>query len=732
MATFPNLTQVSTPNGAQAAATQLLSNTSVPTPRGFREPNDRVLTSIKVPHRDAAMWFKQIHAGYISAQFLGVVRGPSEFLHLYMADSQELVAAAKWNPGAEHGFDGTVRPRRMSVWVQVVGDVAAAAAGAAVLDAVAHWSQLVTPKGEKIATKARFNVVGGADALEFAKRSRLHSVRCTEGVHHWSWRVSIRWADSRMGERCEMAEFTEVPKSTDEALALLQQSVVRLAGAHDAPIHTALMMPVDTRVPHNCYSGHPQSAPLEDTGVVVRLSERRMGEAGITHETAFHGVLLSFGQTREEARSYALNAAETAERDLGAPLGMQEALMALHVCAVHAEKRQIGQLVTLYGPVGKCGEPFHERGGAWVWVESAAIRPIEVALLKDWCVYPCSKESLMPGNDAFHEAYRTHFARAAELYTNIDKYKLSKTDSSISLATTVTAPSLDALPPRPASPPTATEMATQRHILSALRVGLDSRRTTIGEACAYLMEYDPTSQIVKMMMTAGGKLGVRASLSNMVALATQSIQVASAGLQVVEENTRLKRLLDVAFEARATELEEERIAVKQARTVINVQSNDRVRRMIKTLNLKAGTHATIHQSASTDVTATLELLREWLGEATVPIAAALPIQQLGVQSHDKEGWDRYVLRALCKVIDLILRNGMHDQPTHYAQHFVLASTAGEKGMVSVNQMHNVHPGVGELMETTFDQMIGWEKPKVLLLNFLDNGQVRVTATVSST
>ena len=757
-ATFPSLAQVPSPNGAQAAATQIMDASRVPTPRGFRErvsPGGGAPPSINVPHRDSAMWFKQIHAGYMSAQFIGCVRTPTEFLHLYTSDAKELATADKWDPRAETGYDGTLKPRRISVWVQLSATASKQPSGDRFLDAIAHWSQFHTPKGDKLSYAVRLNIVASADAEDFGKRANaIQPIRRNHSSAHaqWAFRVSIRWFEGGV-ERMATEEFNNVPVSTDGSLALVQQTVVRLAAAHDAPLHTAMMVPITERVPNSYYNtsvqllhqnfmdlviskpsctfdaaaAHPQSAPLENTGVVVRLCQRRMGEKGITHETAFHGALLSFGNQRDDAVAYAFHATTTVEGTMCAPLGMQEAAMALHVCAVHAEKRPLGNLITLYGSMGKCGEPIHDRGGTWVWVESAAVRPIDAALLKDWCVYPCAKPSLMPGNTAFHDAYRNHFARASALYMDIENYKLSKTNSSSSLATNV-ADDLNALPPRPDSVLSNEEEVTQRHVLAALRVGLDSKRTTIGEACAYLMEYDPPSAVVKMLMVAAGRIGVGASLSNMVKLCYESMQVASAGVELVEENAKLKRLVDVALAARATELQEP--DAKRPRPV-SITSNDRIKRMLKSLNLKAGVHANIHRTSDTNHDEVAQAICKSISVLTAPIAAYTALGNLRALKDNVNGitWENSVVHTLARMIDVCLRNAGTTSPKAYTSIFVLSSRTGSsEPVVFVERMTED----GKLATSTFDAMLNVAEPRLLTVNFLDKGQVRVTSTICTT
>jgi hypothetical protein len=748
--TFPTLERVDIPNGAQAAATQVMATFRVPLPQGVRAQRIS-LPTVSAPHKDAAMWFKQIHAGFLCAHFVSFAQNESELRHLFASESTELQAAAKWNPASPTGFGGTIRPRSLSVWLQLQTTVAQSQSGESMLDAMAHWATYVTPKGHKLASVVRMHVVAGTDAALLMKRADARAVRKVAATPNWAWRVTVCWVDGKGVERAETQQYETLPVSTDAMLAAIQQSVVCLCGAHDAPIHVATMVPITKRVPadafcnlsvamHNEFethvtkpsvvvldsaAAHPSSAPLENTGVVVRLAERQLLERGLTDSTAFHGVLLSLSSFTDDAVAFAVAAAHSPEGYLGAPVGQQEAAMALHVCATQAEKKDISPFVTLYGPIGRCGEPIRERGfPAWVWVESAAIRPIDADLLRNFCLYPCDKTSIMPRNEAFHEAYRAHFKRASELYVDLEKHKQPLVVSGQSSGSDTE--DTDWLPPAETVELSKEDKAAQQYVLAALRVGMDSERTTIGEACAYLMEQGTASKVVSMFISTAGRIGIRASLASAVDLCRDAVSTLNNGPQIQAENASLKRLIGVALEARATELEESSVHSKRPRP-INVQSNERVRRLLKALNLKAGVAKALHNPRRpADVRSVSELLRTLLGVQRSPNAADSAIKQIELAT--KEQLAQSVLDGACKAIDVILRYNEQNLKEAWTNVYILTSTSGEHGWVSVNQMANVYPGIGELLASSFDKLMGAENPKVLLINFLDDGHVRFTAT----
>jgi hypothetical protein len=111
-----------------------------------------------------------------------------------------------------------------------------------------------------------------------------------------------------------------------------------------------------------------------------------------------------------------------------------------------------------------------------------------------------------------------------------------------------------------------------------------------------------------------------------------------------------------------------------------------------------------------------------------PLAAhtALATLQKITPEHDSYYWEGLVMRTLAKTIDVTLRNaGMVNLAT-WTSVFVLSSRVG-----------GVPTGVfverltmdGILATSTFDEMITVAEPRVLIVNYLDKGQVRVTSTV---
>jgi hypothetical protein len=109
-----------------------------------------------------------------------------------------------------------------------------------------------------------------------------------------------------------------------------------------------------------------------------------------------------------------------------------------------------------------------------------------------------------------------------------------------------------------------------------------------------------------------------------------------------------------------------------------------------------------------------------------PNAADSAIKQIELAT--KEQLAQSVLDGACKAIDVILRYNEQNLKEAWTNVYILTSTSGEHGWVSVNQMANVYPGIGELLASSFDKLMGAENPKVLLINFLDDGHVRFTAT----
>ena len=747
MATYPSLERIDCPDGAVAAGTQLRQQVNVETPRGFRDVASTPMRTacprtMPWPHRDAAMWYKQLFHGYMSAHTVHAVgKQGGNLTPLVAAEDAELRAYAM-SPTATSGLDLSLKPRRIGVWVHVQEVAARGALGERILDALAHWNAA-------IGTLARATILAGSDADELLAMTKyqngaMRRAACKE----WTFRVSVRWwCPCTRTPRTETASFSHTPANTNAAVADIQQAMVRLVGTHDVSFPADIMKVVQRAVPLNCYmhsihdaavafmamcTGTPSvtldpivktvaGGPLSNTGVVVRMCNKSLGKQGITHSSAFHGVLLAFDARTTDAVAFALEACESGEGYLRVPLGVQEESMGLHMCAVQAQKHPLGASISLFAATGVAGQPIHSPH-SWVWIESAAVRPIEAALLHQFDARPCAKSSIVPHNQALTEAYKTHFRRASDLYLSLDS---AHNDTMPRIAST-TSTDFETVCDNPlvAIEQDDEVVTNERFLLAAMRCDLQSQRTTIGEAFAYLSEVGPPSSVTKMMLHAAGRLGVHASLNAMLELCVDAVQVHNTPLPCVEENERLKRLASVALAA----LAEDAPPPKRA-ALASVSSRDRIRRIITACDLDRGDSVTVAVGKTHSSKITLKVTKAVCSLLDTPdnnMPTYCDVVQ-GVISKALASNDDSTIQALiAKALHLqVVFTGMH---SHSCAYFMVSCPCDEDGDSAVPVRLERIGLSTDPIEATVDDMISESDLRILIVERRKDNKYRITAT----
>lgn len=727
---LPDLDPIDAPDGAMAAATQVLVNNLIAYPWGFSNRS----TVVDVPHMmhvpavDSSMWFKELFRGYMTAQTMHFLGDKMPDLRtLVAAESAELVARVA-NPNAVRGLDDSQRPRGLAVWVHVHDKMTGNVMGERFLDALAEW-------GTGVSGDIRTSILAGGDGELMLHMIRGESVATQEINQQWSFRVCIRWSCPKdRGLRSEYATFDHVPASTNATLVAVQQAVVRLVGIHGVEFPTVLMRCVRNAVPRHAFAyiqnrlacnftalcssepsvtlnkaaSTPESGPLESTGVVVRLCNKALGAPGIVNNSSFHGIVLSTGARRDDALAFVEEAIAGSDKRLRVPIGMQEETMGLHVCAVQAERRTLGPLVSLFSPVGVAGKPIHSPH-SWVWVENAAIRPIDANLLNAFDARPCSKACIVPRNEALALSYKTHFKRASDLYLSLGKDGANSdpVDPTDANANANTSP----LPPSP-SVERCEVALNDRFILAAMRVDLLSQRTTIGEAYAYLCTVGPPSSVTKMMIHTAGRLGINSPLSSMLDLCISAVQLHEAPEALLQENQRLKRLADVALSALVDE------PCAKRGPCVTVASADRIRRLLAAAGVKRGiaVNVTLRQSdVSNIVNAVIRAVR-----VETPLNASdsvLRAVSKGITSYCDVG---DIVGRAARL--LFLSNEFSFVPAIY-----MISSEAETNAIRVDQLAlSCAP-----TPATLDQLCAEATPSVLIVQKMCDGRVRLTPTVSA-
>ena len=763
---FPTLDRIDAPHGALAAAQQRKGRMSIEWPRGFHQRhNSYGLPKLAwMPVYDSAMWFKQMHHAYRAANFANFAILPIDLAAFVVAENAELGCAAA-HPHATHGPDGSLKPRMVAVWVGVSSTIGASCLGDRVLDAISHWS-LYRPGGataRPIASTVRLTALAGADTADFLRRvANEHTRPPAAPPHDGSYGVTVRWVDQlskRLRSETHVSNF--MPVSSDAMLADIQQTVIRLVGLYDAPFPTTLMRQVLTRVPdgayprgvdmvceafHNVTSGTPsvtldraassgQTGPLENTGVVVRLCEKDLKEKGLTHPRSFHGALLCFGAAKSTAVAFTREGTATAN-GLRVPLGLQEESMGLHVCAVQAELSPLWDGVTLFGKMGRPGEEINPPGSS-VWVESAAIRPVDSGLLGSFALYPCAKASLIPGNPALAEPFKRFFMRASTLYTSLDSKNRTTLRKTPTFSSSDELEACDAYLGPSCRRLDADEMRNERFMLAAFRVDLHSSRTTIGDAYAYLFDVGAPPGLVSMLMHGAGVLGVSASLSSTIDLCRKHLKNNCTNSRNAEPNVaecdKLRRLVSVAIDALVdADFGSPAKGAKRAKS-IPIASSERIRRLILSMGLKREANSVaIGRPVGLDVAQrAVQRIGSALHRSTYNDAPPLAATQLVYKMANNatleadDAWAECVAQATfdaarSMLLELRARNA---EPVCFA----IQARVGSSEV----RIHRITIESGAC-GSSLDAMIAEKEPGVFIVQQLDNFKLRVTATIPLT
>lgn len=771
---FPKLPRMESCAGAVAVVAQRVERRTVAVPRGFESVHARSThksTVTEAPAPRSALWFQELHAAYRSANFVHYSSTVTDAITIISAESMELLhAATRTEPTDAPGGDHSLPPRALGLWVLAHEEVAGASTSAhLLLDAAAHWARSRSdPKQLPLSTRMRISVATGTLKDELLQRATSQEgldrsavdvgVKKRLSESKAAWAVMLRWADNTGALHSAIYSWRSTPPSATLCLDQMQRAVCSLLGQYGLHLCTAATLGVPGPVPPNEWTrqsaavdaefvsrlstkpsvtlsaaaGAEGAAPLEFTGVFVRVCQRRLGDDGVTHPSAFHGVLLSFGSAKREAAAFA-NQADPA---LACPLGLDEESMGLHLCAVQAQEQPLLRTVSLYSHVGRAGEPIHAPL-SHVFCESAAIRPVDQALLGTWDVRPCDKSSLAPSTVSLQEPFKQHFARASELYLSLSSSSSPETPN---LRSGSSGEELDAMIDRLPCAPITNDPHAERDelvIRLAFHVDMRSRRTTIGDAYGYLFDSGAPKSICDTMLNAMGQIGVRASLDDMFKLTARAVKATGQlSTDVVRENERLKRLADVCLEAIASENGEPRVHSLARPDPQALGAAEHVRRMLGSIGLKRGKEAALvpcmnDASVTVAANAIYDALSYYApgsplaAEAQNLVCDAFKECHLPVPEDDPDRlrrWMQITDRAAARAAAIVvLRNGLRNTPV-----FLITSCSGT-GTVTVQQAA-VEP---LLVPSSFDAIVAAPRACVLLLQHPNRHglKCKLTATV---
>ena len=483
------------------------------------------LNSVVLPHNEAAIWFKQLFAGFLSANVVNVPCSFQNLQELYACEDAEFVAT--------EALDGSLAPRKVAIWIQIHRRLESeGSVRCRILDAVAHWTRNIT-------RDVRVTVVANSDADDFANRTGfvvnsthrlLLSIRFPSGVDVLTRTRSVDIAFGALNTTPHIEIIAAVQK-TLAALAI-EEPYLALPACVFAPIlevqenHSYASHYIgacreffklgesDPSVTVTDVARAGSTADMQPIDTPVRLCARGLGEDKTTHSSSFYGALCCLGETREEIKLYL-------QRETGSPMGLQNGSFwrakNLHVVATQTSVLQLFGHVSLFAASGTPGEAIHAPN-SWIWVQNTALRPVDDDLLAAYAVYVGNMRSSMPGNSMLHPAYSRCLERSSSLLrayrectlgtSNLDARQCNndaKTEEGV-----------------------ITHSVEERYLREAFGLNFRSGRISIGDAIAHLSRAGSTSSgLAELMCGAAARLGVKASLRQVVELCVSSLRSTS-------------------------------------------------------------------------------------------------------------------------------------------------------------------------------------------------------------
>lgn len=532
------LASIDAPYGALAQHDQQYVTRTVEYPPTLR-PHQRTAKgtdAVPVPSKASAHWFQDLFDGYLAANFVCVPCTHLDAKRVLQAEEREL-RDAEWGVVV----DATLPPRRLAIWLRVSALRVTENSRLQLLDAFTEWT-VATNGGQPIVWSLRPTFVveevndDGKDVL-----------------------VEVRWWQSDHDASSVRCVSRDVEATLDAAttIARVQQACIAVLNAHaqTAPavdVWACLARPIALPDPIPTYADafakvarafrtrteSPPSitlstlmteckdiGPLERTDVIVRLTPRGAdGTVDVANPAAFHGILLSLGSERERARFFAgpVGAA------IGAPVGIQEERMGLHICAVHTDQAFLDATVSAYGMRGVPAAPLHPPR-SWVWRENAAILPLDASengVIKKFDCRVCGKETVLPRRPELREPYKRQLSRVEMLFGDYIKDQR---------------PTHPMYPTQPSPISVLTHLSQQTTLDHDLNIGLRlmwhldpvSERTRIGDALVYAqaqmrgqmaeLATRSSASLLTLLATGAASLGCDASLADAARLAARAL-----------------------------------------------------------------------------------------------------------------------------------------------------------------------------------------------------------------
>lgn len=740
------LQRIPSPEVAVAETQQRMTTSTLPIPRGVCKPIlHGVSPHIRKPHEHSANYFKELHSGYLCAQFVNVAEFATEPLKILTAETQELNRSIVEAQNGKRSVDDSLPARRVGIWLLADYGGYSCRSIDLLLDCLSTWS-LFKVSSERVATKVRMSAMFGVDAkfiLESISSELFETVKLESPGDTI---VLVRWNDGAV-IRSAFRKFdhTKAFGTLTNAMECLQDNVVRMSGVYDIPLPSVCMKPVNNELLlvnsfyHNVIKindefadlivGNPSitfsketvernaSRILQPTGCFVRVVNKALGKEGFNHPSCFHGAVLGFSHKRSESVRFIEESND--EHGIRIPISKYELQCGLHLCAVQAEGMQLNNLVSLYGSSGIAGKSIHQPG-SWLWVARPAVRPLDAMLMNVFSLIPCKRETLIPLKQELVPGFERFWQHTTNIFKMIEDGKVNTHESIL----------------RPRSPsPTSiayNEVSDKdAAMLALMKVDMKSERTTLGDAYAQLAPHTGMESICENMKMAMSCLhnGPRASLYDMFVLNQQSISN-SRNMDSSKRKSEecLMQLCEVAIN-----IASDNQTLKKVKTVQPLcLSAERVRRILKVISLKGSTYCTIDESG----TQTNELVHTFHDIVTTstwtndtderneslaqlikkPFVSAMTDAS---ESNSKESFLTRIERAVALSSAVAI---VASQCVNSLMFLVVGMQKNEEVYIKQVKLN------GQIEPSSVDDIIRLTNPKVIVLQELTDKKIRISAT----
>lgn len=555
---------------------------------------------------------------YLSTRTVLAAETAAEVPMMLNAETKELLHAA----GGVTAADQSLPPRPVSVTLLAYGTTPDHCKGARThLDALAHLAstplELHGADPGLSASRIRMTVLAGVDAAWYALQVQASAVDSKPSIDvPGGVDICVRWAlPCGEGVRCEFKQCS-VGLGLDRSLQEMQNYFLSLRVAFQTPFPSSVAMthnnvPRDawaqsmynaTRAFFELMNGKPgvykdraltedegkNSIVAESTGIFVRICPRKahapipedpfrwvdvpLQESVLRHD-AFHAFLIGNAEFHDDIAEHCKQFQKTGLP----PLDEESARFCLHTCAVQANDFRLGGRVSLYATHHRAprmaGSPITSPG-SWIWRTNPAIVALE-HVVKDFYVLPCSRESVLPGDNKLERAFNTFFSRAFTLYAQVFGSKkalpIEEEFERMPLS----------LPPVPEGGDPAIRSA-EDYALTAFGLDASARRIVVGDAYALLNRNHAPAELTELMLQSALKSGINTPVLDALGKAARALSESPTSVTAVRtaENARLKRVADAALDISA------KIARPPSKAVDMEAS--RVKQLLSYLGLKKG------------------------------------------------------------------------------------------------------------------------------------------------